>query len=219
MTRLLCFPSIGLRRCRPPCHTLHPKEHFSKYDHSWLASQTTFKTLQWACHLVQAGWTDGDGEIFSALWGAGPGSASCAVRGRGALLVVNKTDLLQRSVSCSSTEGGEGAAAGGLRVGANRVIVPSMQRPSFSSSGPPSREGSAPPEVSLPLVAREAFQHVVFTAAATGQGIDLLDRVSWLNKVDNLGMFKKSREASRRAGFPSMIAWKGSFSHVNLVAA
>lgn len=40
----------------------------------------------------QAGWTADDGAIFTALWGDGPGSRACAVRGQ-SLLVANKTDL------------------------------------------------------------------------------------------------------------------------------
>lgn len=40
-----------------------------------------------------AGWSDEDGEIFTALWGKeGPGSRGCLVKGP-ALLVANKMDL------------------------------------------------------------------------------------------------------------------------------
>ncbi len=41
---------------------------------------------------ASAGWTQEDGEIFNALWGNGPGSSTCRVKGLG-LLVANKADL------------------------------------------------------------------------------------------------------------------------------
>lgn len=40
-----------------------------------------------------AGWTDADGAIFKALWGDGPGTRACRVRGA-SLLVANKADLV-----------------------------------------------------------------------------------------------------------------------------
>ena len=54
--------------------------------------------LQAAADLVlmvidaSEGWTEADGMIFSSLWGQGPGSRSCKVRGQ-AMLVANKSDL------------------------------------------------------------------------------------------------------------------------------
>ncbi|GBF90356.1 tRNA modification GTPase-like protein, partial [Raphidocelis subcapitata] len=39
-----------------------------------------------------SGWTEADGEIFSGLWGKGPGTRGCKVKGA-ALLVANKADL------------------------------------------------------------------------------------------------------------------------------
>jgi hypothetical protein len=38
------------------------------------------------------GWTEADGDIFKSLWGDGPGTRSCKVKGQ-ALLVTNKSDL------------------------------------------------------------------------------------------------------------------------------
>ena len=54
--------------------------------------------LQAAADLVlmvmdaSVGWTQADGSIFDSLWGQGPGTRSCRVRGQ-ALLVANKSDL------------------------------------------------------------------------------------------------------------------------------
>jgi hypothetical protein len=62
---------------------------------------------------LQAGWTAEDGEIFAALWGSGPLSASCKVRGQ-ALLVANKADLT-------------GAGGGGGR----EVLLPLVARDAF----------------------------------------------------------------------------------------
>lgn len=45
--------------------------------------------------LLFQGWTDADANIFRALWGDGPGSATCQVKGA-ALLVANKTDLAEK---------------------------------------------------------------------------------------------------------------------------
>lgn len=39
-----------------------------------------------------AGWTEADQDIFGGLWGKGPGSKACKVKGM-ALLVANKADL------------------------------------------------------------------------------------------------------------------------------
>jgi hypothetical protein len=47
-----------------------------------------------------AGWTEADGAIFRELWGKGPGTRDCKVKGM-ALLVANKADL--------AGEGGWGA--------------------------------------------------------------------------------------------------------------
>jgi hypothetical protein len=45
----------------------------------------------------QAGWTEEDAEIFKALWGEGPGTESCVVKGL-SLLVANKSDLMPLQV-------------------------------------------------------------------------------------------------------------------------
>lgn len=42
---------------------------------------------------MQAGWTPEDADIFTSLWGKGPGTRSCAVKGL-SLLVANKHDLI-----------------------------------------------------------------------------------------------------------------------------
>lgn len=45
---------------------------------------------------AQQGWTRADSDIFTALWGEGPGTASCRVQGL-AMLVANKCDLLPQA--------------------------------------------------------------------------------------------------------------------------
>lgn len=59
-------------------------------------------------NALQAGWTASDAEIFSALWGDGPGTRSCAVKGL-SLLVANKHDLV--TVRSNGSRDGEGAFA------------------------------------------------------------------------------------------------------------
>lgn len=41
---------------------------------------------------ASAGWTEADQVIYSDLWGKGPGTRSCRVKGM-SLLVANKADL------------------------------------------------------------------------------------------------------------------------------
>ncbi len=67
-----------------------------------------------SCSL-QAGWTGEDADIFSSLWGAGPLSSSCKVKGQ-ALLVTNKCDL----------------AAGGSS-GSSSLLLPMVARDTFKS--------------------------------------------------------------------------------------
>lgn len=62
-----------------------------------LSAEATWCRTWW----LQAGWTAEDAEIFSALWGAGPLSSSCKVKGQ-ALLVANKSDLAAGSSDSSS---------------------------------------------------------------------------------------------------------------------
>ncbi|MEW5313204.1 MAG: hypothetical protein WDW38_004790 [Sanguina aurantia] len=52
---------------------------------------------------AQQGWTRADSDIFTALWGEGPGTASCRVQGL-AMLVANKCDLLPQAEARFATE-------------------------------------------------------------------------------------------------------------------
>lgn len=45
---------------------------------------------------AQQGWTREDSDIFTALWGDGPGTRGCKVQGL-AMLVANKCDLLPQA--------------------------------------------------------------------------------------------------------------------------
>jgi len=102
---------------------------------------------------AQEGWTADDSTIFRALWGDGPGSRTCAVRGL-SLLVVNKTDLVPPPSSSSS--------------GPPTPVAFQAQAQDSQQSGQPQLE--------LPVLAREAFARVVYTSAKDSHGFDELDK-------------------------------------------
>lgn len=112
---------------------------------------------------AQSGWTEEDSRIFTALWGDGLGSSKCKVKGV-ALLVANKVDL----------------QAGNDDNGTSTVASASHQtepEASSSSTSSPGTSGTQPPrQISLPLVPKETFQHVVYTSARTRAGLDELER-------------------------------------------
>lgn len=97
------------------------------------------------------GWTDADSDIYKALWGAGPGTASCKVKGL-ALLVANKDDL-------RAGQGAAGSADGNASSGA------AAAKASSSKAAP----------LSLPLAAKETFVAVVRTSASQRMGLEDLD--------------------------------------------
>eukprot|EP00798_Chlamydomonas_sp_ICE-L_P001846 gene1846-33265_t len=100
---------------------------------------------------AKEGWTSKDQEIFSAMWGAGPTSSSCSVKGL-AMLVANKTDLADSDAA--STSDSEGASGG-------------ADQPSIFASGAP--------KLLLPLIAKDAFRSVIYTSAKTRRGLKDLE--------------------------------------------
>ena len=92
---------------------------------------------------MQAGWTPEDAEIFTSLWGNGPGTRSCAVKGL-SLLVANKHDLVPpiptASPSGSHLQASGGRSPGGVSPG-DRTDRPTA--PSLTSNG--SDQGLDPP--------------------------------------------------------------------------
>ncbi|KAG2447372.1 hypothetical protein HYH02_007700 [Chlamydomonas schloesseri] len=94
------------------------------------------------------GWTDADAEIYRSLWGDGPGSATCRVRGP-ALLVANKDDLRAQAA----------APAGVAANGAGGATASSDEQ--------------AP--LPLPLLAKETFTATVRTSAFNRKGLEALD--------------------------------------------
>ena len=145
-------------------------------------------------HSSQAGWSPEDDEIFKSLWGNGPNTPSCSVKGL-SLLVANKHDLVSSTAPATP-------AASGMKTDQPDARVSSATAPSFGvddGSGMMSsasvlpvnpvwsvaggRDGSRTPwdhvvssDLRLPLVAREAFQAVLLTSATTRHGIEDLDR-------------------------------------------
>jgi tRNA U34 5-carboxymethylaminomethyl modifying GTPase MnmE/TrmE len=125
-----------------------------------------------------AGWTEADGEIFSGLWGKGPGTRGCKVKGA-ALLVANKADLAG------------GAGGGWLGMGSGWGARPRgavarcklkalldaphpLQNAALITNHPthPIQGGR---EVQLPLPVKEAFHAVVGTCAVTREGLGALE--------------------------------------------
>ncbi|GIL54000.1 hypothetical protein Vafri_9551 [Volvox africanus] len=102
------------------------------------------------------GWTDTDTDIFRALWGDGPGSSTCKVKGL-ALLVANKDDLrvprTDNGPGSSTADSGSNCTASS--VGASAAHIQG------AGSGVSAKESPLP----LPLLARETFAAVVRTSA------------------------------------------------------
>ncbi|GLC38814.1 hypothetical protein PLESTB_000713000 [Pleodorina starrii] len=102
------------------------------------------------------GWTDADSDIYRALWGDGPGSASCKVKGL-SLLVANKDDL-RGSAGAQNGAGGSVASTSGGDGGGVAIS-----------------KGADDPPLPLPLLARETFAAVVRTSASERRGLETLD--------------------------------------------
>jgi hypothetical protein len=140
---------------------------------------------------MQAGWTDADGEIFKALWGDGPGTSTCAVRGL-SLLVVNKTDLAAPQPSTSQPSGhnnGTQAVPSSSNAGSQHDAQGAgsqavASQPASHSSSSATAAGTTHQveqqqryDMPLPLLCKEVFQRVVYTSAQTGSGLSNLDKV------------------------------------------
>ncbi|KAG1678814.1 hypothetical protein FOA52_012854 [Chlamydomonas sp. UWO 241] len=96
----------------------------------------------------QAGWTPADAEIFTALWGDGPGTRSCAVKGL-SLLVANKHDLAKGSAAGGTGGDGHGRTAsnGNGNGSSSSGGVPTGSSGSTSGSGSESEEWTGGMEV------------------------------------------------------------------------
>lgn len=108
------------------------------------------------------GWTEEDGEIFRALWGDGPGTESCVVKGL-SILVANKSDLSE-----SSHQGEQGQhmnPRGGIAAVAAAHQWQQEQREQQHMS------------ILLPLVCRKTFLRTVGTSAINRLGLEELGAV------------------------------------------
>jgi len=110
-----------------------------------------------------SGWTDADGAIFKGLWGDGPGTRGCTVRGL-SMLVLNKADLLTPPGAPSAAAAGAGSAgSAGSAAG---------------GGGGPDAEAAlaaAAAAFQLPVVPEETFQRVVATSAVARTGLGALE--------------------------------------------
>ncbi|GLI68378.1 hypothetical protein VaNZ11_012702 [Volvox africanus] len=112
------------------------------------------------------GWTDTDNDIFRALWGDGPGSSTCKVKGL-ALLVANKDDLRapRPDNGAGSTTVDFGSNSAAISVGASTAHIHGAGSGAFAKE----------PPLPLPLLARETFAAVVRTSASERRGLEALD--------------------------------------------
>ncbi len=124
---------------------------------------------------IQEGWTEEDNAIFKSLWGRGPGTASCLVKGL-SLLVANKNDLRApppQLPSSSSSEAGSPPSPSPPAKDEQPSLPPVIPVvPVYSVAGGRDLNEAGSSSVSsastgsfrdlkMPLLCREAFQAVV----------------------------------------------------------
>ncbi|KAK9814788.1 hypothetical protein WJX72_011484 [[Myrmecia] bisecta] len=110
----------------------------------------------------QAGWTGEDDLLFHALWGEGPGSATCRLQAP-ALLACNKCDLVQHAAT--------------MQLGHTDAPQSSSRSSSDGASSTADSRGSARSSSgngSVPECPEAAFKQVLRVSAATGAGMQEL---------------------------------------------